>query len=376
MLGFSLVLSACSNEEGGISQETTPQGQIEQTGGTGAEGENIITTNSRISDEFYRPVLVDGEYKPSNTRGITLRMNSSVNLKAFETGLMRHSQEHFSTDNHLFQEGQLIPSDQVTGWLERKSESNPDGLNPEDNGEKEPDTRNPRFLETILEQNYYKETDNGLELAGISIGLGMNKVDYYRKVEFGAQFETNITREELLEQGRQMANEIVSRIRELENGGTVPIMVAIFEQAPRDNMAGGVFISKGMSESGAGSVAEWTTVNERKEVFPLTGTDSNEGTSFQNFKSEIELFFPNLSGVTGIAHYKNDQLMKLDVNIVTQFYGAGEMVAFTHYVKDAAGKFLPPEIAIEITVESMDGVEAFLLRQSGQETFDAHLFSR
>ena len=377
MLSSSLLLGACSDKGIGLGQENDTDGQTtEQTAGNDTEGNNAnITTENQLNSTYYRPLIVDGEYKTSNSRGITLKMNSSVNLKSFETGLMRLSQNYFSTENHLFQEGQFISSDSIYSWLGRESEDNPEGLNPSDNKKTEPDERNPIYLQTILEQDYYRETDEGTKLAGVSIGLGMNQVDYYRKVQFGPEFETQISKEELLKQGQKMANEIVKRMREVEEIGELPIMVGIFEQAPRDNLGGGVYISQGISQNGSGSIGEWTRVNERKEVFPLTGTDSNEGNSFKNFKSEVESFFPNLSGVTGIAHYRDDRLVKLDVNMVTQFYGAGEIIAFTQYVKDAAEKFLTPSIETEITIESMDGVEAILLRSTGGNGFDAHIFA-
>lgn len=375
MLSSSLLLAACGDQTNNADPENAATS--EQADGTAATTPADVTTENQVSDLFYRPLLVDGMYQPSNSRGITLRLNSSVNLKTFETGLMRLSTQNFPTKNHLFQEGQVIPEASIRSWIRRKdAENNPEGLNPEDNKKVEPDERNPVYLQSILEQNYYVETDKGPKLAGISIGLAMNQVDYYTKEAFGAEYETRIPREQLLKEGQEMAKEIVRRIREMDKGGDLPIMMAIYEQAPRDDLSGGVFISQGVSGKGTNTIGEWTAINERKEVFPLTGNDSNEGNSFKNFKSEIESFFPNLSGVTGIADYKDDRLMSLDVSIVTQFYGAGEMIAFTQFVQDAASKFLPPNIETEITVESMQGIEAFLLRKQGGSKFEAHIFTK
>ena len=53
-------------------------------------------------------------------------------------------------------------------------------------------------------------------LGGISIGLSMNAIDYYQKVEFGADYETKISRDELLKQGKVMADKIVQQLREIE----------------------------------------------------------------------------------------------------------------------------------------------------------------
>lgn len=155
----------------------------------------------------------------------------------------------------------------------------------------------------------------------------------------------------------------------------VPIVVGIFEQSPSDDLAGGVYIAESSAPAGSDSVSGWTQLNHRKAVFPLAGTESNEGNSFANFKSEVESFFPNLSGVVGIASYVDDQLIDMSINITTQFYGEGEMIAFTQFVNDAAETYLPLNIPIEITIDSIDGVEAFLFRETGSNEFKGHIFN-
>ncbi len=375
-LSASLLLTACQQQE-----TESPTGETVSTsegeGGQLSTVDVVTTTENQLGQNYYRPLLVEGRYLPSESRGITLRLNSDVNLKAFELGLMSLSTDVFPTADYLFQEGQVIPEDSVRSWLRREDpENNPEGLNPVDNQETDPSERNPIYLQSLLEQNYYVETDSGPQLAGISLGLAMNQVDYYRKEQFGAEFETKISREELLKQGQEMGNELVRRIRALDGMDDIPIVVGIFEQATRDHFGGGVFISQGTSKDGASTVKDWKSVNERKEVFPLTGNDTSEGNSFKNFKSEVETFFPNLSGVTGVALYREDMIVSLDVSIVTQFYGTGEIIAFTQVVQDAATKYLPPNLETEITIDSIEGPESFLYRETGESTFKAYVFKK
>ena len=45
-----------------------------------------------------------------------------------------------------------------------------------------------------------KETDGKLELAGITIGIGMNRKDYYQKEQYGAMYTTNISKEKMEEE--------------------------------------------------------------------------------------------------------------------------------------------------------------------------------
>ncbi|EDP69306.1 lipoprotein precursor [Carnobacterium sp. AT7] len=356
----AFLLSACQTEDPNTKEKETVGKEIE--------------TTSQLSNDYYSAIITDGAYQTSLNRGITLGLNSNVNLKAFETGLMDLSQKHYATDTYYFQEGQYIDADTTSKWLSRVSEENPEGLNPEDNGDVEPDGRNPIYLDSLLEQDYMIKKGDGFELGGISIGLAMNSVDYYTKKEFGSEFETKISKEELLAEGQKMADKIVQRLRKTEGIGNIPIVVGIFEQSTKDNLAGGVYISEAISEEGSTSLKDWKSINQKKLIFPTSGEESNELSSFQNFKAEIENFFPNLSGVTAEALYTDNQIMSMKVSINTQFYGESEIIALTQHVAEKASSFLLPNIPIEITIDSINGTEAFLSREAGETEFYSHVF--
>lgn len=370
LLSLILFLSACvplEGDENSNSQEETTS----EEGDTGSETEG--QSISSLANNYYRPVVREGSYQTSESRGITLELNSPANIKAFEKGLMDLSKQYFSTSDHFFEEGQYIPEDVVRSWLGRESEDNPDGLNPEDNGETEAGTRNPIYVETILEQDYYVETDEGLRLAGISIGLGMNSIDYFQKEAYGTVYEDPIPSEEVSAVGQEMAQVILERLREVEDLQDVPVVFGIFEQSPRDSLAGGTYIAETVSESGA-SLNSWQALNYSKEVMMGSDETSNEATSFSNFKAEVENFFPNLSGVTGVVHYNEGQPTFMVIDITTQFYGEGEMIAFVQHVQTKGEELLPSNLPIEIQISSMDGVEAFLYSEAGDSSMRGHLF--
>ncbi len=348
---------------------------------------DISTVEVQMDSEYYRPVIAeDGTYRTSQHRGITRQLNSGINIRTFESDLMRLSQRYFPTDNHFLQEGQFLSANDVNSWLSRREEPTAEdegetetdeeenlGLNPPANGSDDPNDRVPNYLSSILEHNFYVQTDNGLELAGLSIGLALNQVDYYRAND--TEYEQTISREELLEAGREMANEVVARLREREGLGNLPIMIALFEQSTRDNLAPGTYIAEGLSENGSTSVDEWQAIDEDRLVFPLEGMQSAEGNSFANFRSEVEGFFPNISGVTGIAHYAEEQLIHLQIDIMIQFYGKGEIIAFTQFLNEAGLNYLPGTVPIEIRVQSLNRMESFLYKEANEDEFTVFIYN-
>jgi len=350
----------------------------EDSGQSGSQGDGQnYDLGENVSDDYYQPAISeDGTYPASKNRGVTLQLNSNINLNLFEDDLTRLSKDHFSTDDHYFREGQYLPADLTSTWLGRESEDNPDGLNPPENDSTDPEERVPNYLSSILEHDYYTMDENGnYQLAGISIGLAMNSVDYYSEYQYGPTLEQEIPREEILAQGERMADEIASRMREIEGVGDVPIMFGLYEQTTSDDLAGGVYLSRGMSDNGADSVSNWESLNEERMIFPLEGGESPEANAFENFRTEVKNFFPNLSGVTGRAHYKNDALIDLNIEIMTQFYGHSEMVAFTQFLNSAGNNILPNNIELTITVQSQNGIESFLQRDANEENFYFNVFN-
>lgn len=361
-------LSACnlSNEE-----STNPENQ-EETNENIQNNQNVVSRN-QLGADFYRPALDENRrYHTSNNRGITLSLNSGINISLFEKDLMRLSQEEFPTDSHFIQEGQKLSENLVKSLLERESEDNPKGLNPPDSGDGK--NRVPRYLNSILEFDFFKESDNGLQLAGMSIGLALNTVDYYQAEQFGPTLTQEIPSEEVLKQGQLMANKLLEQIRQVEGLENIPIMIGLYEQSAQDDLAGGVYIATGSSTDGSTTIDNWDMLNEDRMIFPLEGSDSAEGNAFANFQSEVESFFPNISGITGRAHYIDNTLTTLSINIMTQFYGEGEMVAYTQYLKQSATTYLPGDLDIEIIVESPGNVEAFLKKDRTDSEYFSYVF--
>lgn len=393
LLTSALFLSACGFFPDPVDPDQPAQedlDQVEEGQGNGETEEETSIVEVQIDSGYYRPVInEDGTYAPSQSRGITRNLNSNINIKTFEDDLMRLSQKYFPTDTHFFQEGQYIPSDLVTSWLRRREPENEEesedaeeteetvdlGLNPEATSSTDPNERNPNYLSSILEHDFYIQTEDGLELSGVSIGLALNSVDYYPEYQFGPSMEQEITTEELLEEGQRMSDEIVSQMREISGLEEVPIMVALFEQSRQDNLAAGTYIAEGISENGNASISNWTAINENRIVFPLENMQSAEGNNFANFRSEVEGFFPNVSGITGVAHYVEEQLVHLQIDIMTQFYGKGEIIAFTQFINEAATNFLPADVPVEIRLESLNGMESFLYRDSGEEDYEVYIFN-
>ena len=381
-----LFLTACApnfGEQEEIVQETEDESK-----------ETAIIPKYNISDSYYKMIL---PFKQGEARGlVSEQLNTRLDIDEFETGLMRVAQETFSTDKYLYQEGQYLTGDVIKSWLKRKitgddlkqaqAEAKEDGeqfvdlgLNPALSGEgglEQQNTENPIYLAHMLEHNYLIREGDTVELGGVVIGLAMNSMHYFNQEDGYARYH-NISREEVLEKGYEIAQEVINRVRKTNGLENVPIVIALYEQEEKSSIVPGNFIAKTSVKQGTNSLGKWETINEDYYFFPSTEATNDyrdDAQMFNRFKQDIEEFFPNYTGVIGKAFYKNDELNYLDIEIPMQFYGKAEVVAFTQFVTGKIMEYFPDYMNVEVNIMSTSGQEALILKEPNQEEPTVHIY--
>ena len=325
----------------------------------------------------YQGVIKNGRYRTSKSRGVNVGQNDNqYNLKSFENGLTQVSKRVFSTKNYIFQEGQYLNTQTVQDWLGRKTAKNPSGLNPARGSKSNP---NPQYIQQLEEQDYMTESGNKLNLKGMTIGIGVNSEWNYSKKSGGPNYNKDISNATVKAQGEAAAQKVLTRMRAKKGVGNVPIVLAIYKQAPDDSLVGGSFIE--YARCTGNKVGTWHQLHYKTAVLPKSSgsnptnkASQTDNDSFSNFKSQVQSFFPNLSGVTAQAQYNNGQLDGMHITITTQFYSQTEINSFTQYIARAARRYLPSGIPIDIKIQSDSEMQAVVFRDSGQKNFTTHIF--
>lgn len=405
------ILLACLMLTGGVTQVRS---QAQEDEPTNPDEVTVQTTTNQLSSDFYRAVIIDGQYQIGASASSNNNLSSAANFRAFEEGLLRISKQVFPTEQYFMQEGQIIDEATMTSWLARESATNPEGLNPalpEEDAETQSSLEEslaseesvdpaddpedvteegaeeneqivtnvqstPIYLSQVAEKNLMVETEEGFALGGIVLGLAMNSTYEYTDAD-GVIHEQEISVGEMRERGRQFANIIVGRLRNTEELRSVPIVVGIYRTAPSDEVVGGTYVLDGISREG-NSVTDWTENNEYRIALPIieASDQSDQYAYFDNFNNEIINFFPNLNGISGEALYIDGGLASLNVEIVSQFYKQTEITALTQHITDVSQRTLPEGVAIEIKVISDAGVEAYVGRPAGATQYQSHIFKK
>lgn len=174
-----------------------------------------------------------------------------------------------------------------------------------------------------------------------------------------------------------MAEEVVRRLRARTELQDVPILVALFKQEARNSIVPGTYFAYSVAKPGKSDLGDWVGINEKYVTFPMSTPEDiyrDTNTKFLNFKQDILKYFSNYTNVIGKGFYQNNQLVKLSVEVPIQFYGTTEIIGFTQYLTGVIMKRFPDSVDIEVSVTSINGPEAVIIKDRNEKEPFVHIY--
>ncbi|MBO8157222.1 MAG: CamS family sex pheromone protein [Bacillaceae bacterium] len=394
LMAFLMILSGCApsyNNEEEIVQETEEEQKV-----------RVIAPNYTTSDEEYKVLLTENEgFDPGEARGVIVnQIANRLDIDELETGLMRHAKSVFDPEDYYFQSGQYVTEEMIYDWLERRltdeqveqyfkdypnsrltREELQDGLNPplQDETDEQAHRDNPKYLSHILEQNYLLKTDgNKVELGGVAIGLALKSTYRFQTEQWGPYYYEQLSDEEILENGKQIAEKVLQRLRRIDALNDVPILIALYKQESHSSLVPGNFIAKTVVDPQNMMINEWERIDEHYVLFPSSEADTayyEDANRMEEFTNEIAEFFPNYVGVVGKGFYADDQINQLKIDITIEFKGKAEVIGFAQYLYGLVIELFPNYMDIEVNVQSPFKQEILLVRRSGEEEPSVYIYN-
>ena len=386
------LLSACGNEDNEKSKEQSNDNKQQEKSGSVKE----IATDKNVQGNNYRTIL---PFKESQARGLLQdNMANSYNGEDFENGLLELSKEVFPTDDYLYQDGQYLDKDTINAYLdpkytksevdamdederkEKKANENL-GLNPSHNGETDPEKiaeDSPAYLSNILEQDFYASGDTkGKKIKGMTIGLAMNSTYYYQKEKDGETYSKDLDDKEIKKQGKQMAGEILSRVRENKALKDIPIHFAIYKQTGENSIVPGEFIAGTTVEDGKTRINEWKDINQTTALLPsdeASKIDGNLNNNFKQFNDDLQTYFNNFTQAVGTVKFDNKKAKQLTVDVPIDYYGEAETIGITQYITEQAEKYFDDIDEYEIRIKDGNKAKALISKTKDDKDPQVHIY--
>lgn len=393
LISTIFLLAACNNNQ------KDNQSDKDQSGSKDSQNTNQvkqIATDKNVQGDNYRTIL---PFKESQARGLLQdNMANSYNGEDFESGLLTLSKEVFPTNKYLYQDGQYLDKKTINAYLnpkytkkeidkmsekEKKSKKANEnlGLNPSHNGETDEEKiaeQSPAYLSNILEQDFYGNNDSKAKnIKGMTIGLAMNSVYYYQKEKDGETYSKKLDDKEIEKQGKQMASEMLSRLRENSDLKDIPIHFAIYKQSGQDSITPGEFIAGATADDGKTKINEWDTIKEKSALLPSsTAEDYNEtlNNNFKQFNDNLQSYFSNFTQAVGKVKFVNKKPKQLTVDLPIDYYGQAETIGITQYVTEQAEKYFDNIDEYEIRIKDGNTPRALISKSKDIKEPQVHIY--
>ncbi len=385
------ILAACGNHK------DDQAGKDNQKHNNSSNQVKEIATDKNVQGDNYRTLL---PFKESQARGLLQdNMANSYNGGDFEDGLLNLSKEVFPTDKYLYQDGQFLDKKTINAYLnpkytkreidkmsekdkkDKKANENL-GLNPSHEGETDPEKiaeKSAAYLSNILEQDFYGGGDTkGKNIKGMTIGLAMNSVYYYKKEKDGPTFSKKLDDSEVKKQGKQMASEILSRLRENDDLKDIPIHFAIYKQSSEDSITPGEFITQATAEKSQTKLNEWHNINEKSALLPSSTAadyDENLNNNFKQFNDNLQSYFSNFTQAVGKVKFVDKKPQRLVVDLPIDYYGQAETIGITQYVTEQANKYFDKIDNYEIRIKDGNQPRALISKTKDDKEPQVHIYS-
>ncbi|OEL04588.1 CamS family sex pheromone protein [Staphylococcus saprophyticus] len=386
-----LVLTACGNNDEKSKEQSNEKEQQKESGSV-----KEIATDKNVQGDNYRTIL---PFKESQARGLLQdNMANSYNGEDFENGLLDLSKSVFPTDDYLYQDGQYLDKDMINAFLnpkytkdevnkmdesdrkEKKANENL-GLNPSHKGETDPEKiaeQSPAYLSNILEQDFYASGDTkGKKIKGMTIGLAMNSTYYYQKEKDGETYSKDLDDKEIEKQGKQMAEELLSRIRENKDLKEIPIHFAIYKQSGENSIVPGEFIAGTTVEDGKTRINDWKDINQKTALLPSEEAgelDENLNSDFKQFNDNLQTYFNNFTQAVGTVKFDNKKAKQLSVDLPIDYYGKAETIGITQYVTEQANKYFDGIDEYEIHIKDGNNPKALISKTKDDKEPQVHIY--
>ncbi|MFL1631875.1 CamS family sex pheromone protein [Staphylococcus capitis] len=393
LISTIFLLAACNNNQ------KDNQSDKDESGSKNSQNTNQvkqIATDKNVQGDNYRTIL---PFKESQARGLLQdNMANSYNGEDFESGLLTLSKEVFPTNKYLYQDGQYLDKKTINAYLnpkytkkeidkmsenEKKSKKANEnlGLNPSHNGETDEEKiakQSPAYLSNILEQDFYGNNDSKAKnIKGMTIGLAMNSVYYYQKEKDGETYSKKLDDKEIEKQGKQMASEMLSRLRENSDLKDIPIHFAIYKQSGQDSITPGEFIAGATADDGKTKINEWDAIKEKSALLPSsTAEDYNEtlNNNFKQFNDNLQSYFSNFTQAVGKVKFINKKPKQLTVDLPIDYYGQAETIGITQYVTEQAEKYFDNIDEYEIRIKDGNTTRALISKSKDDKEPQVHIY--
>ena len=205
----------------------------------------------------------------------------------------------------------------------------------------------------------------------------MNSEYYYQKEKDGETYSKKLNDKEIEKQGKAMASEILSRLRENSDLKDIPIHFAIYKQSRQESITPGEFIAGATADDGQTKINDWKTINETTALLPSSTAgkyDESLNNNFKQFNDNLQSYFSNFTQAVGKVKFVDKKAKQLTVDLPIDYYGQAETIGITQYVTEQANKYFDNIDEYEIRIKDGNNPRALISKNKDDKEPQVHIY--
>lgn len=289
--------------------------------------------------------------------------HSSKDYKEIGQGLVEISKDYFPTDEYDLKEGIVIRNynDDYHPLVKlRESTDNPYGLNPERSLKlkvnETTEVSGPFLVSDIYEIDFVAKEEKN-ELAGVSLALVLNKTIFD-----GNGSPILVDDKVLYSFGTEVAGpKLESYLRKKPELANIPIVITIFVSDVGNQSVPGNFIAEAQYQNRQG---QFKAISHKWAIFPTPSgrlIDGYVDEQISKLKRSVNEILAEDIGIVAYGEFKDNQLVRLNIDVSVQTKTYTEILALTNYIAQAI-KNMEMTASIRVEMSSMSDTLAVIVK--------------
>ncbi|WP_322560250.1 CamS family sex pheromone protein, partial [Staphylococcus haemolyticus] len=213
---------------------------------------------------------------------------------------------------------------------------------------------------------------------GMTIGLAMNSVYYYQKEKDGETYSKELDDKEIEKQGKQMASEILTRLRANDDLKDIPIHFAIYKQSDQNSITPGEFIANTTVDDDQTKINKWKKIDQVLALLPSSTAkkyNENLNNNFKQFNDNLQSYFTNFTQAVGKVKFDGKKPTQLTIDLPIDYYSQAETIGITQYVTEQARKYFDNIDSYEIRIKDGNTPRALISKSKEDKEPQVHIYN-
>lgn len=284
---------------------------------------------------------------------INSMITNKYDVNNIQSRLMDLSTRYYKTSNNYYQAGQYVTKDnikEILNLVNPTNQINVDGIEIQ-----------PNYISYLHEQNYLDADGN---LAGISIGLALNKYQTYQN-SYGTTLYKEVSEEFIIDYAKNEISTILEYLRKIDGINDTRIMLGLYFLESPNSILPGEYKYFGITSDNNINFQELDYSHYYLDSNTLMEKNIEIYNNFKAFQQQIKL--DNIY-ISGYGFFDSNNLVDADITINTNYLNKDELIFLQQVVSKSLLENFRSNAVINVYIKTNKEIIGIVIKNEDSKT--------